>query len=267
MKKIASIAVILAMALGALGAETPEWEGDNALRRALITLNEGATEDAADQLRDILGNPDFREFHHDALFWLVRCDIALQRHLEAAVAAERFLQEFPQDARVREITYQRARIHFLEGEHEAAIMSFGDFVAAHPQSDLAASAYYWMGEALMALGRLEEADVVFAELIHRYPESLKREASRFRRREIGLMYRERELLDLLKWSHEERLREAEDFYRRESEFRDAISGGSSTDGEGSLRGILLRDRLLAAKDRLLILKEYYLDLLQEASSE
>ena len=113
----------------------------------------------------------------------------------------------------------------------------------------------------MTLGRLEEADAVFSELLESFPAGIKREAARYRRSEISLLYRERELLDLLKWSHEEYLQDAEDFYRRESEYADAVAEyrnklGGDTQFEMQR---LYTNRLLDSKKKLLTLQEYYVD--------
>ena len=117
-------------------------------------------------------------------------------------------------------------------------------------------------QSLLALGRLDEAAAVFVELLNLYPASVKREAARFRQNEISLMYRERELLDLLKWSHEEYLRDAEDFYRRESELLNVYKD-ISLSGQQELN----KGWLLEIKGRLLSLQEFYLNELLRLSYE
>ena len=88
--------------------------------------------------------------------------------------------------------------------------------------------------------------------------------SRYRRSEIALLHRENELLDILKWSHEEYLKEAEDFYRRERAYRTALDARSIS---GNPENNFTRERLLQLKDRLLVLKSYYIDQLLRFSDE
>ena len=70
----------------------------------------------------------------------------------------------------------RGRLLHLDGESEKAIVALEEFISDYPDSILASSAYYWIGEALMELGRLEEADSIFAIILDQFPTSVKREA-------------------------------------------------------------------------------------------
>jgi Tfp pilus assembly protein FimV len=85
------------------------------------------------------------------------------------------------------------------------------------------SSLYWSGECLYALGRLEEAERAFQAVVQNFPSSVKVEASAYRISLIGLEYRQRELLKLLTWSHEESLRSVEDFRRREKAYEASIA--------------------------------------------
>jgi TolA-binding protein len=109
------------------------------------------------------------------------------------------------------------------GDYEAALKAFAAFAEAAPKSDLLPSALYWCGECLYSLGRLEEAERAFTAVVEKYPSCVKVEAASYRRSLIGLEYRERELLKLLTWSHEESLRAAEDFRRREKAYEQSIA--------------------------------------------
>ncbi len=54
------------------------------------------------------------------------------------------------------------------GEHQAAAAAFSDFVAAHPKSDLADNAMYWLGEADYDQGHYADALASFTAVIERY---------------------------------------------------------------------------------------------------
>ena len=227
----------------------------------LELLKAGEYRQAAAAFEGVLAREALLEFHDEALYWLLKTRIALGDYSEAAALAYRYTVMFPGADRMEEISYHSARLLLLEGDAESAILALDDFMSTYPDSDLVPSALYWVGESLMVLGRLEEADAVFGEVLNRYPSSVKREASRYRRSEISLLYRERELLNLLKWSHEEYLQDSEDFYRRESEYRSALAAyeGDETD--------LSRERLLDLKERLVALQLYYARKLVEIGRE
>jgi hypothetical protein len=85
------------------------------------------------------------------------------------------------------------------------------------------NAYFWIGESLYSLGRLEEAERVFAKVLRDYPQSYKAEAASYRLSLLEFKKREEELLRLLKWSHEEFLRTVEEYKRREKAYDQALA--------------------------------------------
>ena len=141
----------------------------------------------------------------------------------AEKALDAFVKDYPQSPRVPDLLYQRGRLLYSKGDFEASLKAFSAFVEAAPGHELLPSALYWGGESLFALGRLDEAERVFAAVVEKYPSSVKVEASSYRLELIKLEFRERELLKLLTWSHEESLRVVEDFRRRERSYEQAIA--------------------------------------------
>lgn len=267
MFRIVCIISVLSFSFQVLSSQ--EIVTDELINAGLGYLRNGETESASDTFREVLADPVMVPFHPEALYWLVKTDIALQMYDEASRAADRFILEHKDHGYFPEMRYQRGRLLYLEDDPENAIIGLGNFVRDFPDSGFVPSAYYWIGESLTALGRLEEADAVYSQLLKQYPSSVKREAARHRRSEISLMYRERELLNLLKWSHEEYLQDAEHFYRIEAEYSEAaaeymakLKGGSPGDLQN-----LYRNHILDAKQRLLELQEFYIDELLELSYE
>lgn len=226
---------------------------DEQLKLGLVKFQNGEKEDAARIFRDVLDRPESEAVHPEALYWLVKADILLNQYPEAALAADRFLIDFPDHEYRDEMQYQRGRLLFLDGDAEKSLVALGTFVSKNPHSPFVASALYWIGESLMSLGRLEEADAAFSDLLNRYPASAKREAARFRQSELSQLYRERELLNLLKWSHEEYLRDIEEFYRRDAELQELRRNLTRTEQQE----ILVR-QVLEIKSNLLNLQSYYI---------
>ncbi len=265
MRRIIQMTILLLLPLTCVSAQV--IVDDALLRRGLESLRRGQYVSAAGDFENVLSNESLLPFHSDALYWLVKADIALKDYGKAAEEADRFLIFYAGDEREGEILYQRARLLHLEGEPDKAIAALNGFMASHPESPFFSSALYWIGESLIELGRLEEADAIFSELLENHPTSVKREAAEYRKSEIALLFREKELLDLLKWSHEEYLRDAEDFYRRESEYRDALLSYKQRMGDGTQEEIAAayKSRLLDAKERLLAVQKYYIDRLMELS--
>ena len=265
--RIICISILFLVFLNLLSAQNIVT--DEAIKQGLVQLKGGHTENAAVTFREVLDDASMKPFHPDALYWLVKADIALKLYDEASRAADGYLSEYSNHEYYEEMQYQRARLLYLEDEPDNAIVALGSFISEYPDSVFVSSAYYWIGESLMNLGRLEEADAVFSELLEIYPTSIKREAARYRRSEISLLYREKELLELLKWSHEEYLQDAEEFYRRESEYADAASVYWDKPGGGSPSEMqrLYTSRLLDAKKQLLALQEYYIEQLLRLSNE
>lgn len=265
MKRIPILLLLLVLALlPVFGSDTVS---NQHIRDGLTLLKAGDYENAAVEFRRTLDSPEMESFYPEALYWLIKADIAIGLYNEAAASAYIYISRYPSHGKLEEVEYQGARLLFLEGESAKAIVALGDFIERYPESEFLPSALYWIGESLMELGRLEEADAIYADLLYKYPGSVKREAARYRRSEISLLYRERELLDLLKWSHEEYLQDAEDFFRRESEYRSVLTANGEDGNETTDSMFQARARMLGAKERLLILQRYYVEQLLELNDE
>lgn len=238
-----------------------EVVSDAAYRKGLATMKDGDYAEAASIFRSVAEDPAMVPFHGDALIWLTKAELALGREDEASLAVDRFMANWQSHPSYPEAVYLKGRLLFLDGEGEKAIILLKGFQDSWPRHPLAPAALYWTGESLLSIGYLAEADAAFAELLDRFPGSVKREAARYRRAEIELKYRERELLELLKWSHEEYLKNSEEFYRKEREYEAALAAFQErlTSKGGVERTLLDRSRLLNVKARILALKTWYVE--------
>lgn len=211
---IAAVAV-----LPLLGQETPKA----ILDKGIELFGQDHFREALDAFGRVLSDPRSGEARAEAAYWSVLAYIAAGDRDTAFASIEAFLSAYPSSPRLPDLLYQRGRLFYAKGDFEAALKAFAAFAEAAPQSDLLPSALYWCGECLYSLGRLDEAERAFATVVDRYPASVKVEAASYRRSLIGLEYRERELLKLLTWSHEEALRSVEDFRRREKAYEQSIT--------------------------------------------
>jgi TolA-binding protein len=180
-------------------------------------------QESLDLFGKVLSDPRAKAERPEAAYWSVLAYLAIGDQATAAAAIDAFVAAYPTSPRLPDLLYQRGRILYTKGDYEEALKVFAAFSEAAPNSDLFPSALYWSGECLYALGRLEEAERAFAAVVQKYPQSVKVEAATYRQSLIGLEYRQRELLKLLTWSHEESLKSVEDFRRREKAYEASIS--------------------------------------------
>jgi TolA-binding protein len=170
----------------------------------------------------LLESPD-EDTEATAYFWLAKAAMAENRLSEAARNLEYYIQTFPSHTYSVEAQYQRGRLLFMQRDFEEALQALSSFAQRFPQSPFVANAVYWSGEALFNLGRLDEARRLFDSVVQNYPTSFRVEAARYRISVIDLNTREQELLQLLRWSHEEYLQALDEFQRREQAYREAIA--------------------------------------------
>ncbi|MFW5848298.1 MAG: tetratricopeptide repeat protein [Spirochaetota bacterium] len=213
------IALLLLIGTWSLGAQE---EVPVQLADGLRAFQAGTLETALESFQEALARDDIPAWEGHALFWAGRTQMALRRYEEAADSFDLFLSRFADHPYREESHYQRARIFYLDGEYDVAILRFAEFMEDYPESEFYANALYWSGESLFSLGRLDEAERFFAEVTDNHPTSYRAEAARYRLDIIELARRENELLTLLQWSHEEYLSALESYQRRERSYQEAL---------------------------------------------
>lgn len=75
----------------------------------------------------------------------------------------------PADAATASRSYESALAQFREANYPGAIAGFGSFLKAHPDSELAANAQYWIGYSYYALKDYKTALAQQQKLIATYP--------------------------------------------------------------------------------------------------
>ncbi|MDC7126301.1 MAG: hypothetical protein PQJ46_12090, partial [Spirochaetales bacterium] len=110
------------------------------------------------------------------------------------------------------------------------------------------------------LGRLNEAEKMYYQIIYNYPSSYKVEACNYRLSMIEQKYREQSLVDLLKMTHEEYLKSLDEFQLREKTYENALDsyqkrlayGGASASNDEQIK--LLKERIAELEKQLKIAK-------------
>lgn len=218
LKRLSVIGLLLMIPAFAAPAETPRER----FNRAIDAFGDGRYESAAELFDSLVEEES--EFIRDALFWGARSYLAAGQPDAADSRFVRFIDEYPEHEYVEEAAYHRGRAAFIDAEYEAALQRFDLFLEEYPDSDYAGNAFYWSGESLVSLGRYDEARDLFRTVVADFPRSFRVEAARYRLELIDLSRRERELLELLRWSNEEQLRLAAELRLREREYEQAVDG-------------------------------------------
>lgn len=148
--------------------------------------------------------------------------LAMGNHAEAEKVFDYLSSTYPDSQEYLESLYSKGRISFLNGNYETAIDRFNTFIDSADYHPLKGSAFFWIAESLYNLGHIDESLSIYRIVSENFRESYKYEAAKYRIELINLGRREQELVKLLKWSHEEALREREEFIKKEKEYNQAI---------------------------------------------
>ncbi|OHD25799.1 MAG: hypothetical protein A2064_05205 [Spirochaetes bacterium GWB1_66_5] len=221
--------LILAMAQGRAQARDAQAE----LQAGLAAFQQQQYQQALQSFRRIIDEE--ADQAPDAEYWSAMAYMALEMLDEADRALEHYLARYPGHALAGEAHYQKTRLLFLERDYENALQASYEFIRSNPGSAYVPNAYFWIGESLYSLGRLEEAERIFAKVLRDYPRSYKVEAASYRLSLLEFKKREEELLRLLKWSHEEFLRAVEEYQRREKTYEQALSAYQQRTGSQEQR--------------------------------
>ena len=70
--------------------------------------------------------------------------------------------------------YDKARNLMKARDYDAAISEFQRVTTQYPQSNLAANAWYWLGEIWLVKNKISDAEKAFATVLSQFPQSNKR---------------------------------------------------------------------------------------------
>jgi len=153
-----------------------------------------------------------------SLYWVILSELAFSDYGSALRDMDELDRHAPHSTYTRDMVYHRARVYFIQGFFDDALLLFNRFTNSVTDSDRVtsdrrAASFFWMGECLYSMGQLEEAEKFYSWVLARYPQSVKVEAASYRIDLIKQKKIEAELLALLQLSHEESLRTSEDYQR------------------------------------------------------
>jgi tetratricopeptide (TPR) repeat protein len=154
-----------------------------------------------------------------ALYWVVLSELANSDYGSAIRDMDELERKAPNSGYTRDMAYHRGRVYFNQGFFEDSLILFRRYLDSIFEEDSEtenrrAAAFFWIGECLYTMGQFDEALKFYEWVVERFPQSPKIEVSLYRIDLIKHKKVEAELLALLQWSHEESLRNGEDFQRQ-----------------------------------------------------
>jgi TolA-binding protein len=229
LKKSRFLSILLGLLIGGfplLRSQEREFQpsGFSARLQAGITFyREGRWSEAATELREARAEALSPRQNTEALYWLALAELSASDYESALGNMDELEKSAPDSNRKMDIAYHRGRAYYYLGYYDEAIPWFKEYADHSSDEARKSAALYWIGECLLALGQLDRARDMFSLVVGDYPGSAKFEAASYRLDIIKQRKVETELLSLLKLSHEESLRNTEDYQRRERTYDQALN--------------------------------------------
>jgi tetratricopeptide (TPR) repeat protein len=224
-------ALLLAFAESGFAQSLPV-EPQSRLATGIQLYSQGRWRDAVLELRRVQAEAPTRELRAEALFWISMAELSAGEYEEALRDMDVLQETDPGNRWLQELPYHRGRALYHLGRFNEAIVllkGYADSILPGPGGFLnsadasrKAAALYWTGECLFSMGQLDMASDIFRIVTEEFPGNTKYEASMYRIALINQKKVETELLELLKLSHEESLRNMEEFRRREISYDQAL---------------------------------------------
>jgi len=177
---------------------------------------------ALGSFQKIYDDPSLMDYRPAAVFWLGKTYLILNDVKRADKNISYFLINYPGHALESEALYTKGRILLVLGDYEGSIGILNQFLAKYGENSFTPNSIFWIAEGTYQLGRWNEARLLYDRLLKIYPSSGKAEAAGHRVALIEWKLREEELLNLLKWSHQESMNAFDEFQRRERAFQKTL---------------------------------------------
>lgn len=247
----------------------PGAQAQSRLNTGIHLYSQGRWSEAVLELRRLQAEAATKELRGEALFWISLSELGAGEYEAALRDMDTLAETDPYGFRSRELPYHRGRVLYQLGRYDDAIVFFKRYtdsilpregeILSSTDTSRKVSAYYWTAECLYSMGQLDRAGDLFRFITEEYPGNPKYEASVYRLAMINQKKVEAELLSLLQWSHEESLKNMEEFRRKESAYDQALSAYQKRIADMLMDTRLqdledsnayFRDQLLLAEERI-----------------
>ena len=145
------------------------------------------------------------------LYMLVMAGMHSKNYKAAYADMTYFLQNYPDSEYAPLIKYQQGRSLFFMGEFDKAVLALSDFCHEYPESEMYASALFWMAECFYAGYNFEQARPLYERIVDDFPKDAKAIEAKYRLDAINQRLREEKLLYLLQQTGESYLSSKENY--------------------------------------------------------
>ena len=145
------------------------------------------------------------------LYMLIMAGMNSKGYKAAYADMTYFLQCYPDSEYAPLVKYQQGRSLFFMGEFDKAVLSLSDFCHEYPQSEMYASALFWIAECFYAGYNFEQARPLYERVVDEFPKDAKAIEAKYRLDAINQRLREEKLLYLLQQTGESYLSSKENY--------------------------------------------------------
>lgn len=146
-----------------------------------------------------------------ALYMLIMAGMNSKSYKAAYADMAYFLQSYPDSEYAPLIKYQQGRSLFFMGEFDKAVLALSDFCHEHPESEMYASALFWIAESFYTGYNFEQARPLYERIVDDFPKDAKAIEAKYRLDAINQRLREEKLLYLLQQTGESYLSSKENY--------------------------------------------------------
>ena len=155
----------------------------------------------------------------DTLYMLIMAQINAEDYNGALSDIEDFLEKYPLSPYFQYVKYQKGRVSYYLGDYDTAVMFLSDFCHENPESEMYASAIFWIAESFYVACRYSTARALYERIVNDFSADSKAVEAKFRIETIDQRSREEKLLYLLRMTGEEYLAAKENYERQLRESR------------------------------------------------
>ena len=192
MKKIIAVVVLVfSIAVSAFSSES----GTVAFVEGCKAFSQSDWSSAKFMLKKAVSYPE--NHTADTYYMLITAEINDGDDHSALDDCNFYLENFPNSVYQGRISYNKGKVLYNLGEYEKAIIVLSDFCHQYENDDLYSYALFYIGEALFAGYKYDDANAIYHRIITEFPESPKVSAAQYRIDSISQRSREEKLLLLL----------------------------------------------------------------------
>ena len=208
LKKITAVTAVILFMGAVLAADS----GMTAFQDGLTAYSKGQWDSAVFLLKKAAGYPE--NFNPDTYYMLITSEVYAGDNPEALDDCDIFLENFQDSLLKPRVDYLKGRILYSLGEYEKSIIILSDFCHEYDSDEMYSYALFYIGEALYAGYRYDEASSIYERVVTDFPEAPKATAAQYRLDSISQRSREEKLLYLLKQTGEEYLFAKEEYEKQ-----------------------------------------------------